>query len=166
MKFCLCLVCCRDFFNIMLKQSITVSNKSLGLFFDNPIIANQDKKNLISKVFAEHVSSTVLDFLMVLVDRGRIKLLRNVAEKYLELAYKLSSITVAKVQTVQSFSPDQEVALIAKIKAMTQSDEVKLIVEIDEGLLGGFTVQVDSKIIDASLKGKIRQVASHLDVII
>lgn len=103
---------------------------------------------------------------MVLVDRGRITILQNVAEKYLELAYKLSSITVAKVTTVQALSTDQETALTTKIKAMTQSNEVKLIVEIDEGLLGGFTIQVGSKIIDASLKGKIRQVASHLDVII
>nr|ARO90913.1 ATP synthase CF1 subunit delta [Corynoplastis japonica] len=139
--------------------------QSLADFLKNPIIANKDKKNLINNIFANSISEIVLNFLMVLVDRGRIAILQNIADKYLELAYQLSDITVAKVTTAIPLSENQEQDLITKLKIMTQSQEVKLMIDVDQELIGGIIIQIGSKVIDNSLKGQIREISTYLHVV-
>lgn len=102
---------------------------------------------------------------MILVDRKRIGMLDAIASKYLELAYQMESLTIANINTSIALSPDQETLLTEKIKVMTKAKEVKLIISVDPELIGGFTIQIGSKVIDTSIRGQLRQMASHLDVV-
>lgn len=102
---------------------------------------------------------------MILVDRKRIAMLDAIASKYLELAYQMESLTIANINTSIALNSDQENLLTEKIKVMTQAKEVKLIVSVDPELIGGFTIQIGSKVIDTSIRGQLRQMASHLDVV-
>ena len=45
---------------------------------------------------------------------------------------------------------------------MANVKEVKLDIALDESLIGGFTVQIGSRIIDTSIQGQLRKLASHL----
>jgi len=40
---------------------------------------------------------------------------------------------------------------------------VKLITNIDSSLIGGFILKIGSKVIDASLSGKLQQIAFYLE---
>lgn len=103
---------------------------------------------------------------MILVDRKRIGMLDAIASKYLELAYQMESLTIANINTSIALSPDQETLLTEKIKVMTKAKEVKLIISVEPELIGGFTIQIGSKVIDTSIRGQLRQMASHLDVVV
>ena len=46
---------------------------------------------------------------------------------------------------------------------MTSSQNVKLVIEIDSSLIAGFTIKIGSKIIDASLSGKLKQISLYLN---
>jgi F-type H+-transporting ATPase subunit delta len=69
-----------------------------------------------------------------------------------------------KVKASVSLTNSQEDALISKLKSMTQADQIKLSVQIDPKLLGGFSIQVGSKIIDTSIQGQLKRMAIHLGV--
>jgi F-type H+-transporting ATPase subunit delta len=99
---------------------------------------------------------------MVLCDRGRISYLDDIIEKALEIAYKKASIEVAYVTSSTQLTTSQEEALISKLQSMSGAKQIKLKLEVDETLIGGFIVQVGSKIIDSSIKGQLRQLASYL----
>ena len=45
---------------------------------------------------------------------------------------------------------------------MTKTKEIKLNIKVDASLIGGFTVQLGSKIIDTSLKGQLTKLSSYL----
>nr|YP_009402760.1 ATP synthase CF1 delta subunit [Compsopogon caeruleus]ARX96109.1 ATP synthase CF1 delta subunit [Compsopogon caeruleus] len=49
------------------------------------------------------------------------------------------------------------------MKQMTGASEVKLKMSIKPELIGGFTIQIGSKIIDTSLQGQLKQIASYLE---
>nr|YP_010338568.1 ATP synthase CF1 delta subunit [Rhodaphanes brevistipitata]UNJ18518.1 ATP synthase CF1 delta subunit [Rhodaphanes brevistipitata] len=145
--------------------SSTLSNSTdLKTFFANPMVQNSAKKELLDKIFAETISRPVLHFLMVLADRNRLSILNSIIEKYLELAYKEANITLAKVVASIALTDEQQKSLINKIKLITKSSEVELRIHIDPSLIGGFTVQIGSKVIDTSLQGQIKQMAAHLDI--
>lgn len=144
----------------------TISSSSdLKAAISNPTISIQVKQNILNKVFNEQINNIILKFLLVLVERRRITLLSIIIEKYLDLAYEVESTTIAEVCTSTSFTEDQEEALINKIKIMTNSEKVKLLMNVDSSLIAGFKVKIGSKVIDTSLSGKLKQITTYLSVL-
>nr|YP_010925559.1 ATP synthase CF1 delta subunit [Neoporphyra dentata]WKD83791.1 ATP synthase CF1 delta subunit [Neoporphyra dentata]BCA87250.1 ATP synthase F1 complex subunit beta [Neoporphyra dentata] len=146
-------------------QTILLQSDKLKNFLANPLKTAEAKKQVIIATFGDQISENTLSFLMILVDRKRIAMLDAIANKYLELAYQMESLTIANINTSIALNSDQENLLTEKIKVMTQAKEVKLIVSVDPELIGGFTIQIGSKVIDTSIRGQLRQMASHLDVV-
>lgn len=128
----------------------------------NPTLSSIAKKEIIKSILKDTVSNTLIKFLMVLCDRGRIMYLTDVIEKALELAYEKASIQIAYVSSSLELTSSQEEALTEKLQAMTGASQIKLKLSVDTSLLGGFVVQVGSKIIDNSVKGQLRQLSAYL----
>nr|YP_010952210.1 ATP synthase CF1 delta subunit [Gloiopeltis furcata]WMP13879.1 ATP synthase CF1 delta subunit [Gloiopeltis furcata] len=149
--------------DVSLIADILSKSLDLKLFLKNPLIENKVKKAVLNKLFVEQTNTSILNFLSILVDRGRITLLSLVLKKYLELAYQLDSTTVVQVTTSLAFTESQQKTLIEKLKEMTQSKQVKLMIQVDSKLIGGFKIQIGSKVIDTSLAGKLQQIALYLN---
>jgi len=139
-------------------------SQELQNFLANPLSPAKAKKELLIKLFSEETSAHVLNFLLILTDKKRIGILDSIAARYLELAYQASNITLAKVVSSVALTDEQKAALTAKIKSITSAAQVELIIQMDKELIGGFTIQVGSQVIDKSLQGQIKQMAAHLDI--
>lgn len=132
-------------------------------FLSNPLIDTNSKKNVLNQVFSNQINDYVLKFLFVLIDRRRIFLLELVIEKYFSLVYESEATIVAEISSVSGLTEEQHDNLIEKIKMMTEGKQVKLITNIDSSLIGGFILKIGSKVIDASLSGKLQQIAFYLE---
>lgn len=128
----------------------------------NPLLSSEVKKGIVKSIFSETVSETMVKFLMVLCDRGRISYLKDIIEKALELAYKKASIEMAYVSSSVEITASQEDNLITKLQSMTGAKQIKLKLTVDQSLIGGFVIQVGSKIIDNSVKGQLKQLSFYL----
>ncbi len=143
--------------------SITLLNSTeLKKLLSNPLVNSESKKSIIKSIFGDKIDNTTLKFLLVLCDRGRISYLDSILEKAIELAYKAASIEIVKVTSSTPFSPSQQEALISKLKKMTGAEQIKLEINTNPELIGGFVVQVGSKIIDTSVQGQLRDLSSYL----
>ena len=149
--------------DLSLISKLLTNSLELRKFLDNPLITSTVKKKVLNSLLLDQVNSFVLKFLLVLVDRRRITILGSIIQKYLELSYKLDSITIAEIRTAIAFTELQQFNIIEKLKQITHSKEVKLVVKIDPSLIGGFVVQIGSKVIDTSLQGKLKQMSVYLN---
>lgn len=147
-----------------LTQIKTIFNTSADLTktLANPLLSLETKKEVIKAVFETMVNKNTLKFLLVLCDRNRAGNISSVIDSTIELAYKKASIKVAYVTTASEFSSIQQEALVNKLKSMTATEQIKLNITIDKKLIGGFKVQIGSKVIDTSIQGQLKQLASHL----
>lgn len=145
-----------------LSRLLSQSNE-LEVFLENPLIAPSAKKIVLNNLLLNKINDFVLKFLLVLVDRRRISLINNIIDKYLELAYRLESIVVAEVSTASLLTEVQQENLVNKLKNITSSNQVKLVIQLDSSLIAGFTVKLGSKVIDTSLSGKLKQMAFYLN---
>lgn len=144
--------------------STTLSNsKDLQLFLANPLINVLVKKKVINNLFKGSINDFILNFLLVLVDRRRIPLLIIIINKYLELTYRLNAIIIVELSTSVEFSEIQQETLVETIKNITNSKNVKLIMTVNSSLIGGFIIKIGSKVIDASLAGKLRKISFYLN---
>ena len=143
--------------------STSLANSSdLKKLLSNPLVNSESKKSIIKSIFTDKIDNTTLKFLLVLCDRGRISYLSSIVEKSIELAYKAASIEIVKVTSSTPFSPSQQEALTSKLKKMTGAEQIKLEIHTNPDLIGGFIVQVGSKIIDTSIQGQLRDLSSYL----
>nr|QCI09062.1 ATP synthase CF1 subunit delta [Inkyuleea mariana] len=149
--------------DLSLISKILSNSIDLQSFLSNPLIDSLAKKNVLNQLLLNQVNDFVLKFLLVLIDRRRISLLSTIIEKYLDLAYQIESIIIAEVSTAIEFTESQQDALIEKIKIITKSKKIKLIINIDSTLIGGFIIKIGSKIIDTSLSGKLKQMSFYLN---
>ena len=117
---------------------------------------------MVKSVFQGKIDNKSVNFLLVLCDRGRIDCLEAVSSLALEMAYKRAAIGVAYVTSACEMSESQQEALVGKLKSMTKAKEIRLETTVDKTLVGGFTVQVGSRIIDTSISGQLKKLASHL----
>nr|WCH55320.1 ATP synthase CF1 subunit delta [Hypnea brasiliensis] len=148
--------------NLLAIQSLLAESMDFQVLLNNPLTTKEIKKNIIFKLLSNQVNIFLLNFLLVLVDRRRISLINLIIDKYFELAYKLDSITIVNISTSVALTEAQQEALINKLKTMTNSQTVKLEMNIDASLLGGFIIQIGSKVIDTSLAGKLKNMAFYL----
>nr|YP_010951739.1 ATP synthase subunit delta [Laurencia elata]WMP12678.1 ATP synthase subunit delta [Laurencia elata] len=149
--------------NLSSISAILSESKELRELLFNPIVDSALKKEILKSLFVNQVNNSILNFLYILVDRRRISFLNVIIEKYLELNYRLESIVIAEISSAVDLNDSQVEALTKQIKLMTQSSKVRLIVDINPSLIGGFVIKIGSKIIDTSLSGKLNKISLYLN---
>ena len=138
------------------------NSSDLKKFLGNPLSTRDAKKNVIKDILGEQISGSTLKFLLLLVDRNRIEVLESIAQKFLELSYKQESIEIAKITSSIQLSAEQQKEIAEKLKIITGAKQIKLALKIDPQLIGGFTIEIGSKLIDTSIRGQLRQISSLL----
>ena len=160
--------------NIM--HQITADFQNLEIFLDeagelmdylnNPIVGQGAKREILTKTLESQVNTETFKFLMVLVNRNRINLLKSVISNYLELVYETASIKTIEVLTASPFTNSQKTTLVQKLKELTNAREIRLIINVDSSLIGGFLIKTQSKVIDFTVKNQLQQLAKHLDAVL
>jgi F-type H+-transporting ATPase subunit delta len=135
-------------------------------YLDNPIVSKKAKQEIIKKIFKSRLHSTTFNFLGLLVSRDRINLLDYILNNYLELVYATASIKMVEVVTAFPFKNGQKAKLTKKLKALTKAREIRLSINVDPTLIGGFLIKTESKVLDFSVKTKLQNLAKHLDSVL
>jgi F-type H+-transporting ATPase subunit delta len=138
------------------------NSSDLKKFLGNPLITREAKKNVVKDILGEQIGASTLKFLLLLVDRNRIEVLDSIAQKFLELSYKQESIEIAKITTSIQLSAQQQKEIAGKLKVITGAKQIKLALKVDPQLIGGFTIEIGSKMIDTSIRGQLKQISSLL----
>jgi F-type H+-transporting ATPase subunit delta len=135
-------------------------------YLDNPVVSQTAKREVLIKTLQSQVNSETFKFLMLLVDRERISILKSVITTYLELVYETASIKMIEVSTAFPFTNLQKNMLIKKLKELTNAREIRLVITVDSRLIGGFLIKTDSKVIDFTVKNQLQNLAKHLDTVL
>jgi F-type H+-transporting ATPase subunit delta len=160
--------------NIMHKVTADFQNLEVFLtqtpelleYLNNPLVNLESKKEVLSKILQPQMNQETFQFLLVLVKRHRINLLQSVIERYLQLVYRLASIKMIEVSSAFPFTNRQKNTLIKKLKEITKAKEIRLFINVDSSLIGGFLIKTDSKIIDFTIKNQLEELAKYLDTVL
>ena len=141
-------------------------NSELMEYLINPVVKQEAKSEILTKILQSQINTETFKFLMILVKRDRINLLSGIITNYLELVYETASIKMIEISTASAFTNSQKNSLIQKLKELTNAREIRLVINIDTSLIGGFLIKTESKIIDFTIKNQLQQLAKHLDTVL
>ena len=101
------------------------------------------------------------NFLLVLVDKGRVGELDVIAEEFERLVAEQEGVLSAELTTAVELSDDDERRLLQQIETAS-GRKVEATRHVDPGLIGGIVLQVGSHRLDASVRGRLDQLRRAL----
>ena len=128
----------------------------------SPVLEVETKKAALEKLFGKQVTPSFLNLLKLLADRQRIGFLDSVLERLLELYREQRNIALVTITSASELNDEQESEILMKVQNVAGTENLEVNLLVDPELIGGFVVNVGSKVIDASLAGQIRRLGLAL----
>jgi F-type H+-transporting ATPase subunit delta len=121
----------------------------------NPVYTQVERRRVLEAVLAKMTLTPVAaNFLRLVLDKDRMAAFPDIVRAYGALADEHAGRVRATVTTAAPVSDAHRAALTSALAAST-GKQVVLTAVVDPTLLGGMTVRVGSKLIDASLKSRL-----------
>lgn len=98
---------------------------------------------------------------LLLLRRGRIDLLPNVAAEFRRLDDARQGIVPAAATSASPLGPDEVRALTARLEQLT-GGRVALDLQVDPSIIGGLIVRLGDRLIDGSVRGRLERLRSRL----
>jgi F-type H+-transporting ATPase subunit delta len=143
-------------------RSLLAESADLRQFLANPLMKNEAKGAVLQQITGEQLHPLMRNFLMILIERRRIMFLEGICKQFQALLRQLNQTVLAEVTATVPLNDGQRQAISEKVIAMTGARQVELDVKTDPDLIGGVIIKVGSQVIDASLRGQLRQIGLRL----
>lgn len=116
---------------------------------------------IVDGLLASRVPEPVLKLVGLLVERGKVDHIGQVALEYRRLLDRERGVVEALATSAAPLTDAETTALQRKVAQMTGST-VDLRVEVDDSLIGGLTVRVGDTLYDASVRGRLERLRERL----
>ena len=130
-------------------------------FLASPELQAEAKKDGLRRALEGAIDAGLLDFLGLLVDRGRGLFLEEILDRFVELHEEVLGRAVARVWTAVPLAGGLAREVADALSAV-HGKAVVLDAHVDPGLLGGLIAQVGDRRIDSSLRRALREVRGRM----
>ena len=141
--------------------SVMVDQPELRSFLENPIVTEDAKIKLISKIFDSSIDKVALHFIYVMIKRGRYRYIASAIEAFIKKSRAARGILEATVTVAGPITADVEASVQAKLREVTGKDVI-LSVRQDPSIMGGIVIQVGDKRIDGSVARRLEELEKSL----
>lgn len=135
--------------------------KELFAFFETPIISGTEKKKVVEDIFEGKISEELLNFLYIMIDKGRTGHFARAVRVYKELYDEDTNFSLGKIISVSPLS-DEKLKKFEEETGKLLQKNVKLENETDANLIGGVKILIDGKVIDASLRKRLEELNNNI----
>ncbi|HAE15762.1 MAG TPA: hypothetical protein DCG51_04355 [Erysipelotrichaceae bacterium] len=143
-----------------LSQVLETSPELIG-FFRAVKITSAEKKDLIQNVFGPVFDKDMVNFMKLLIDKGRIYSLKDILKAIVHKANDELGIQEALVYSARKLQ-DTDLERIRKALETKTGRTVVLKNRIDESLIAGIKVVVGNNVTDVTMKHKLEEMKASL----
>ena len=137
-------------------QAAFLKNPEYSQLLASPDVSLRERIAVIDAVFAKSVPQQVLSFVKLLCEKGRISCFEAAYGEYMALFYASQRVINAKVISAVVLTDAEKAKLIHKLED-THKGKVQAEYLVDKELLGGMMVEIDGRILDGSLRHRLRE---------
>jgi F-type H+-transporting ATPase subunit delta len=116
---------------------------------------------MAKEIFGKSVDQPVLNMIGLMLRRGRIHEMPQLAAEFRRLDNARQGITVATAISAAPLTQDEIRALTERLEQLT-GGRVELEIQVDPSLLGGLVVRVGDRMIDGSVRGRLERLRNQL----
>lgn len=146
-------------YKIMINQ--INQEKKFEQLLNSPQITDLEKKKIINEVFGKAINPYLLNFIYILIDKGRLHLIKEMLLDFQEMVYEEKNILSTKVVSAIPLREKQLSQIKEKLSNKFQK-EILLENKVDSSIMGGLIIYAGNKILDGSIKSKIAKLRVDL----
>ena len=136
------------------KAQAVIATKEVVEILNNPSVSKSEKETAINELFTVSVRAAVKK----MVDEKQLSSFKEIANAYFKELDRQSNTVTAIITCVNEPNEKQLSGLKDFVKKETGAAEVKTEIVKDPSILGGFTIEVNGKLYDRSLKTKLDEI--------
>ena len=137
-------------------------SNELRVVFDHPKFSVEVRKSVLSELLEKAlISPTSRNFMFLLTDRGRTRILSSIVSEFERLIDQKVGRVRAEVTVARSLTPPEQSRLLSSLKRMTGRD-VKLEQRVDPSIISGAITRIDGKLYDGSLRAQLHALGEQL----
>ncbi len=146
------------FNDMKLLDNICKTNSDFANVLKSPIIKADKKNKIIDSVTTGRISTLTASFIKLLGGKGRESNLPEIISAFIEQYNISKGIHKAKLTTAVELTETMKNDFIAKIKTAEGVENIELETAVNESLIGGFVLEMEGKLADASILRDLRDV--------
>ena len=128
----------------------------------SPIVAKDDKKNIIFKIADQNdFSGTFKKFLGFIAIKNRLFFLGKIIESFLNLVSNNKGELKAKLISSKKLSTEEQKKIQSELSQDFKS-QIKINYEYDPELIAGLIIQIGSVMVDTSIKTKLKKLEKNM----
>lgn len=143
-------------------ESCIRGEKRYLLLLSSPAIPAPERVAALREAFGGLLQKTLLSFLCLLVEQGRISLLSGIVSHFEGLVLSEQAISKAKVTSAVPLDDKEKENLRAALEKRC-GHKVTVEYTVDAALLGGVTAELDGQLLDGSLRTRLHQVKEVME---
>lgn len=128
---------------------------------DNPAIPFGTRREVLGKLLEQRMTPQAYNLVLLLAKRGRLSAAPNVAAEYKQLVDRERGVVVATVASAVPLEAAELEAIGSRVREMTGA-QAEIVTAVDPELIGGVTVRIGDRLIDASVRGRLERLRDHI----
>ena len=138
------------------------SESGLKKAVNNPFLPITDKLKLLCAASGSKIDGTSARFMELVIKNNRIDFLRPIALAFMRQYRELNGIAKVEVVTATQLGDDEINDIVDVVKEQLGGKTIELTKSVNPDLIGGFTVDVDSRVLDASVRSQLEKLRLKL----
>jgi F-type H+-transporting ATPase subunit delta len=139
-------------------QAVCKSSPEFVSIMRSPVIKGDKKQNILSAIGDGKISALTASFNKLLINKTREEYIPEIIAAVIEQYNEIKGIHKVKLTTATALSEELKQAIVSKIKAETSLKNIELETEVKEDLIGGFVLEFDNNLVDASIVKELRDI--------
>ncbi len=144
-------------------QAVCKQSREFLNLIKSPIIPISLKNKAITAVTQGKISALTAAFNLLLISKNREFFLPEIVDAFIDQYNTIKGIHKVRLTTAIPVSDELKAAIVNKIKRDTSIKHIELDTKVKEELIGGFVLEFDNNLVDASVSRDLRDVKAQFD---
>ena len=142
-------------------RELIEQSEELTQLIHSPVLSPQFKSETFQQLFADAMQPLTINFLKLLALKQRERYLVAIMDVFSAIVDEAAGRLIAKVTTAVPITPEQQERFIQQLSAYS-GKQVRLETTTDAQIQGGFIVQLDDTVFDASVATQLQRLKQQL----
>ena len=144
-------------------DAVCKSSKEFVNLLKSPVIPAEKKGVIVTQITNGKVSELTAAFNKLVITKSREESLPEIVTAFISQYNTIKDIHNLKLTTAVEISDEVKNAILNKIRKDTPVQNIELETKIDDSLIGGFVLEFDNNLVDASIRRDLRQIKAQFN---
>ena len=144
-------------------QAICKASRPFVSLLKSPVIPIDKKLKALNAVTGSNVSELTSKFNALLINKNREFYLPEIIDAFIDQYNVIKGIHKVKLTTAAPVSEEVKATIVNKMIKETSLDNIELETVVEEGIIGGFILEFENNLVDASIKRDLRDIKSQFE---